>query len=230
MPYPDFFLPDFALHDGKSWLEGRVADLIEASLIPIQQDRLPPALKKLNNRLIRFATASPPSYPYTRAVSAYSAQTQLLLRTRTLPTASKTSSRFKTQDNTEPDHDPMCPRCDTDIEDDQHVFELCPRAYQAKRDCSKTLLNQTKRYLNKALPDLEAMIVNSILKFAYTLIWQPEWYLLETTKMRPPTMRELPLRNRIAIEKIWHHELLKLTGRIWGSRMKEWKHKTMKWQ
>lgn len=222
VPVPTFFMNNFTFHDrSDGWIESNISAYIDARLACCC------ATKLGIGHSLRMSTWAhnrhpPPDFPYTRAVSAYSAVVQLYARSGQLPTADLLYTREKLADK-------RCRLgCDAD-ESMRHTFVDCT-VYQLWRDeALEQLTNKTVLKLDSM--KIENPIRANILSAAKSLftddpiIWPLHltmYYLgqipnLDTLIPSAHGLNEITLmRLKTHISSDWHTSSIRLAGRIFG--------------
>lgn len=228
-PIPTFFMDDYTLFNSTDgWIETNTRYYIERRLaFNVAQELEHSDGLRLQRRI--YDPASPPEFPYTCAISCYSAVTQLYARAGQLPTAARLFSRGKLPT-------PRCRfRCKTEYKDDHHIFVVCPRFSNFRRqfseENSRNTDNRCKELVDKGLISHE--IASQIIRVAKSLfINDRSVWPLHTTKFYfgriPKVLGILQLQNtgseptletrRLAhfFASLWHTSAIRLAGRIWG--------------
>jgi ribonuclease HI len=214
MPFPTFYLPQYCLRAQGRWLQGSLTSYVEAALV--RAVKLSPMLKKELN-FLSFAGLRVPIYPYRKAVSTYSAETQLLLRSHRLPTADRIGAYF--------DDSRKCVSCGKSFETERHVFVECNAFIAMRVAAGERLKQRTAAAHLRLVPAASEDEVWLLANFAASLPFSQLFYRL----VAPPSalVNTLPVKVRASLEMIWHHELMILTGQIWGTRMRNF-YKTRK--
>ena len=212
MPFPTFHLPEYCLRTTHRWIEGNVKSYLDTALIGKLKapSRLDQELK-----LLQLFGLKVPAYPYRRALSTYSAETQLLLRSHKLAVASRIGPIFSSSQ--------ICPSCGIFVEDESHVFVHCEAYFAMKLKASIRLEQQTVSAYRKLIPEATEIQIKSIAASAALLPFSALYYKL----IVPPValVTQAVDRVRTSIEMLWHRELMILAGQIWGQRMRNY-HET----
>nr|VWP02165.1 Trihydroxynaphthalene reductase (EC (T3HN reductase) [Ganoderma boninense] len=220
LPLPTFTLPSFVLHAPSHGyilppsIPTAVRDVHVRSLLSDPSSRP-------NSVLFRslYDQHPPPSHPYIRASSAYSALVQLYSRSSQLDDAFTRFRRFH-------DASPLCHfGCDT-LETPHHLFVQCPH-FAEVRDEHKMCNVRRPRCLKQRNPLPKEVIQRAA---ASLFVDDPDIWPQTSTRyflgMIPPIpgipesssgahLHTTRLLSRIATS--WHSTSIRLTARIWGS-------------
>lgn len=82
------------------------------------------------------------------------------------------------------------------------------------------LKDRTREAYRENLPEEAVDDAEILANFASNLPFSQLYYRLVSPTC--PQLERLPNRCRAHIEMIWHHELMILTGRLWGLRMRNY--------
>ena len=117
-PYPTFYMDEYTFYrpiDG--WIESHIRTFIDYFLIEAISDELAIGHGyRMTTRL--YDKRTPPTYPYLRATSAYTALVQLYARSGQLPTAEGMVQKGQGNDN-------RCRIGCKAVEDMHHIFVVC---------------------------------------------------------------------------------------------------------
>lgn len=222
-PIPTFFMNDYTFHhqtDG--WIESDIGYYADLRMSQITQRDLA-ARKRLSMSTWAHSTIPPPEFPYTRAVSAYSATVQLYARSDQLPVADTLYRRNKLTSN-------LCRRGCLAVETPNHVFVECPVYDELRKSATRDLVERT----SKALEDHSGggpLDLGMVRKSAESLFLNsPVWPLGSSlyylgqipnvdTILKPVTssisaVAKRKLEAHVAAE--WHTTSIRLAGRIFG--------------
>jgi hypothetical protein len=232
-PLPTFFMDRFTFFTSvDGWIESNIRTLTDR-LLSAQGSR--ELELKHGLRLVRsvYDPTPPPSYPYLRSLSCYSALVQLYSRSGQLPTAARLHSRHKIDSH-------QCRfGCLGIPEDDHHIFVECPYFAELRTNSLSAVVDFTelkcREMVEKHLLSHEAaqcLIAGAESLFSDDSIAWPlhfsAFYLgriPDITKLlgfeQPtlhsslsPSIRLSRDIHSIAVE--WHTHSIRLAGRIWG--------------
>ncbi|KAG6874813.1 hypothetical protein C0992_006444, partial [Termitomyces sp. T32_za158] len=229
-PIPTFYMDPFTLFSRRDgWIEANIRNHVDGlfSRQTAQALELSPGLRM---RRSLYDPAPPPEYPYTRALSCYSAVVQLYARSGQLPTAVRLHSRGKIQSD-------RCRfGCHTAIEDEHHIFVECPRflplRHDAREEVERVTSARCKELVETGVLDRDsAETINYTAKSLFhdeSPIWpldQSAFHLgLVPNVVRLIRDDDGPKQNPpLEIKRLahyfasnWHLASIRLTGRIWG--------------
>ncbi|KAG8775023.1 hypothetical protein FRC16_004910, partial [Serendipita sp. 398] len=167
----------------------------------------------------------PPDRLYLKSTSAYSIAVQLLTRSGQLDTMYTRWKRGIGSNN----HGKCEYGCGM-LQDEHHIFVICPYFSDMRREANKMIADGTEKLLKKVdidegQKDQFRIIAKSLLYD--NVIWplqQSRFYLGFVPPMNHiqndmDRKEKLNIKHSLAI--IWHTEMIKLCGRIWGSIMRE---------
>lgn len=162
-----------------------------------------------------FDNTPPPTYPYTKSPSSYSAVVQLYARSGQLDTALHLYSRLKEE------LQPWCRFGCQKIEDPHHTFVLCPK-FTALRD---TYTHRLKAVVLSILDtyhpseqDISFIIEQVSNLFSDSDVWPSRrsgYYLGILPRLVPGPHISSIMHSRLAQQA--HTMSIQLAGRIWGS-------------
>ncbi|KAK1229492.1 hypothetical protein PQX77_007442 [Marasmius sp. AFHP31] len=215
-PIPTFYMDNFTLFSSRhSYIESDPTAYISNIL----------ATKQANDRSFRPAQTlmlplhdptSPPAYPYTRALSAYSVTVQLYARSSQLDTK---FTRFRRLGDVEP----WCSFGCTELETDHHIFAECPQFSSIRNQTTNRLTSSTESMVQKPLYALGKTDQDELIQLASRLfvdsdVWPTHRtrYYLGTLPDLTRAVSRISQRTRTAIAQLWHTEAIRLAGRIWG--------------
>lgn len=228
-PTPTFFMDDYTPYNSTDgWIESNIRHYVERKLAINIAGELEFSAGLRLQRLI-YDCGSPPEFPYLRAISCYSAVTQLYARAGQLPTAARLHSRDKLPV-------PFCRfGCKLEYEDDYHIFVVCPRFSDFRRqfseEVSRTTDNRCKELMEKgSISNATAnklMLVAKSLFIDHSLVWplhNTKFYLGRIPKvldlfLQRNTRSEPNIETRRLVQffaSLWHTSAIRLAGRIWG--------------
>lgn len=224
-PEPTFMMDDFVVHTNEDgYVESGIQTFVQYHLAyntAIGMDRENDL--RMNRTL--FEAFDIPEHPYTRGVSAYSAEVQLFIRSGQLDTMATRQKRKLSQNN-----GGQCEFGCQAYGDAHHIFVTCPRFQDLRVEVTEELETSTIRMMSDEEGDewkqSLTRIATHLLEDADT--WpthRSKYYYGMLPKMRHliprtiPTKRRNQLFTRMAAE--WHTLSIRLTGRIWGAIQKE---------
>jgi hypothetical protein len=223
-PAPTFTMNDFTYFrplDG--WIESNIRVFVDQLLT----QKAAKALSLGHHQ--RMATwlyhkPNPPPYVYHKATSAYTAALQLYARSGQLATAEKVEER---QGN---GNGGFCRMGCSEIEDEHHVFVICPEFDEWREQAGQTLKKTLEERLSKA--EMEGACKDSFLskaEFFYVddpVLWplkESYFYLGHVPKLSNLLSQLSTGPNRIAGERMihgvyceWHNASVRLASRIFG--------------
>jgi hypothetical protein len=226
-PIPTFFMDEYTFYrpiDG--WIESHIRTFLEHFLTKITSDEL-----AVGHRY-RMATwlydqRPPPTYPYMRATSAYTALIQLYARSGQLPTAEGMVQKGQSEDKS-------CRMGCRAIEDMHHIFVVCPVYTKLRKEAEMEVTKRTRARIQSF--EIEETCMTSLLRKAKSLFtdcnftW-PLHYSFYYLGHTPPLDSNVPLdsfKNRIQRERFlhnikgdWHLSSVRLASRIYGRLQKE---------
>lgn len=168
----------------------------------------------------RFPSFSPPSYPYERAVSAYSATVQLYIRSGQLATRARLKARGLCASS-------ACRFGCMALEDEHHIFVECPRFDRFRSGAVTDILRGTVSLLD-GVPEPERAVLKMAARTFFrsdSMAWPGDGQSRYWTGLLPPLHRLWPSsslppgqRERLmtSLHRSWHTVCIRLTGRIWG--------------
>ena len=129
-------MDEYTVHSPRlGWIESNIQEVIEYELNCRAQRELE---KKPRLATWMYDQRNHPTYPYTRAVSAYSAAVQLYARSGQLPVRDVVSERSKKID-------PFCIYGCTERETVHHVMAECPKFQRWRQEAAEKLKQKTKK-------------------------------------------------------------------------------------
>ncbi|GJE96473.1 hypothetical protein PsYK624_126700 [Phanerochaete sordida] len=215
LPYPTFTLPDYSLYCSDN---GFVANTASSYLRTRAHARITSdASFRPNTTLFRhlYDSHEPPSHPYTRASSSYSAVVQLYARSAQLDTRLTRSVRFG-------DSSPSCHfGCDAD-ETAHHIFVVCPFFTHLRTLAARELFDSTARLLDDVPLQLRANIlrVTRLLLHDEPSVWpqySSHYYLGTLPSLSSLQHASAHPRTIARVIHCWHYACIRLAARIWGS-------------
>ena len=215
LPLPTFFMDTYVpfsfSHD---YIESNISSFTNSQLSIIDSANLNtfhepvPSINCFDNIL-------PPTYPYTKALSSYSAVIQLYLCSDQLDTSLSCSTHLKN------DRQPWCRyRCPI-FEDRHHIFIDCPQFDSLRTSHALELytnINQIMKASSIPLP-VQKFIqeqVNNL--FLDSNIWPAWWslfYLGILPPLFPPAFQDLSIHTHIT--SMCHTTSIRLASQIWGT-------------
>jgi hypothetical protein len=155
LPVPTFTMDQLTPYDDThGFIEDNLNTFINEALI----EQSPLSLPSFIGHQSLYDTLAPPEYPYSRAVSAFSAAIQLYSRSQQLDSALTRSKRLKA------DIQPWCRFGCPVLETSHHIFSACPRFSQLRINATTELRTTTELTLEtfrtnfEHLPDLAQLI------------------------------------------------------------------------
>ena len=225
-PTPTFYMDEFSWHSDKmGWIESNIKPLV-TSLIDREIANTLGSGHRFRVATWLYDGLSPPSYPYTRSASAFSAAVQLYARSGQLPTADNLRNKRIRVSN-------LCRFGCNKIEDVHHIFTNCPLFTKLREDASKEVDINTASILEKETgisKELE-MELRNIAKSLFSDCHQSwplartQYYLGFVPKFKH-CLEGADLsylkRNRLtnSIHTTWHTVAIRLAGRIWGDTLR----------
>ncbi|KAJ7628797.1 hypothetical protein FB45DRAFT_919275 [Roridomyces roridus] len=213
VPVPTFFMDHFTLHSPSDrYVDTSLPQYLENALRA--NWTLPPPLATLT----LYADHSVPSHPYLRSPSAFSALSQLYIRSSQLATAVTMHRRRLLPDSS-------CRRGCPDAETEHHIFVRCPAFINLRDEAREAVVRDTITFLNDA--DVPLMDVRRVKRVAECLfrdhhrIWPQNLskYFLGLVPLVPAINIHPNAAARkvsMAVGQIWHSAGIKLTARIWA--------------
>ncbi|KAF8169247.1 hypothetical protein BJ912DRAFT_862213 [Pholiota molesta] len=219
LPVPTFTMDQLTPYDNThGFIEDNLNIFINEALI--QQS--PTCLPSFIGHQSLYNTLPPPEYPYTRAVSAFSAAIQLYSRSQQLDSALTRSKRLKA------DVQPWCRFGCPVLETSHHIFSTCPRFSQLRINATAELRTITETTLEtfrtdfQHLPDL-AQLIDGFFLDPYSWPTTRTYYYFGVIPKINLLPHNLPHLSDIQLQRIHQHisndlhsSAIKLAGRIWG--------------
>jgi hypothetical protein len=212
---PTFTLDEYTVFGrNHGWLESGIASTVEKIRIRTS-DRL------ITRKSTRMATDiydrnSHPQYPYTHAVSAYSAVVQLYARSGQLPTRSSMHERGYAESNT-------CRFGCIASETPHHLFVQCEK-YNKWREEASGKLEKVLRDKTEKEEDLRDFIGKAKSYFTDNDFWPlhiSQYYLGHVPIISKKARKTIPEKQ---LESVIHTEMhyagIRLAARIWGDYAK----------
>ncbi|KAF8164190.1 hypothetical protein BJ912DRAFT_864156 [Pholiota molesta] len=219
LPVPTFTMDPFTPYDeNNGFIEANLNNFINNALV----QKTPTCLPPLIGHKCLYDSLLPPEYPYTRAVSAFSASIQLYSRSQQLDCAHTLSTRLKG------DVQPWCRFGCPNFETSHHIFSTCPRFTQLRINATGQLRTTTETTLETFhtnfdhLTDLAELIDGLFLKPCSWPTSQIFYYfgIIPKINLEP---HNLPHLSNIQLQRMhqhisndFHSIAIKLAGRIWG--------------
>ena len=215
VPTPSFFMDNFMLFSTSHGLiESSLLSFVDTLLARTQATSLNSCHEPIPSLLL-FDTTLPPTYPYTKAPSSYSAVIQLYARSGQLDTMHHLSSRLKEG------FQPWCRFGCKRIEDARHIFVICPK-FTTLRESYTTRLQDTTRMILDTynLPQRDIAFITERVSnlFHDSNVWSSQrtaFYLGILPRLVPPSHMGSIMHFRLAQNA--HTLSIQLAGRIWGS-------------
>jgi len=215
VPTPSFFMDNFMLFSTSHGLiESSLLSFVDTLLAKAQATSLNSCHEPIPSLLL-FDNTLPPTYPYIKAPSSYSAVIQLYARSGQLDTTQHLSSRLKEG------HQPWCRFGCKRIEDARHIFVICPKFTTLRESYTMRLQDATCTILNAYnLPQRDiAFITERVSNLFYdSNVWPSQrtaFYLGILPRLVPPSHMASIMHSRLAHNA--HTLSIQLAGRIWGS-------------
>ena len=226
-PIPTFFMDRFTFfrpHD--RWIESNIHIFINHFLVwNLSQD----VLQKHHYRMAKwiYDPHPLPTYPYVKAMVAYSAVVQWYARSGQLPTAVGMKERGQGENI-------RCRLGCNAIEDTHHIFVLCKSFEKLGADVCWEVVEKTKWKIDTA--GLEEAQFMSLLTIAKSLFFDCSkpwplhhsfYYLGHIPKLNAHIESDIfgsRLKHERFIHNIygdWHMSSIRLASRIWGKLQKE---------
>lgn len=215
---PTFTMDDYTIYNQKvGWIEGDIARTVENILVDSTD-------KDLTRKSYRLATdlydRNPhPSYPYTHAVSAYSAAVQLYARSGQLPTRATMFNRGYTESN-------KCRFKCNEAETPHHLFAKCEKYDRWRNEAGEKLERVLREKLDKA-PDkgnLEGFWGKAKFYFKDNDYWPlhiTQYYLGHVPKIDKNRIASIEVKQ---LQSVLHNEMhyagIRLAARIYGDYVK----------
>ena len=232
-PTPTFYMDEYTFHsDELSWIESNIKQTVTLLMERKIANQLATGHR---NRMATwlFDQIPPPSYPYNRAASAFSAAVQLYSRSGQLPTADNMFRKRMRVSN-------LCRFGCIAMEDVHHIFTVCPSFDKFRKEALEKVLEETEKMLVKEKVGDSAE--NDIKHRAKSLFkdcprsWplaRSQYYLGHIPPLK--TILKPAISDHIRCEKIahsihsiWHMSAIRLTSRIWGDLIRRIAPKTSK--
>ncbi|TFK21088.1 hypothetical protein FA15DRAFT_718181 [Coprinopsis marcescibilis] len=217
-PIPTFEMNPYTLyHQKDGWIESDIAHYIDLRMTRRTSNKLG-AMKGLRMATWAHNSIAPPEFPYTKAVSAYSATVQLYARSGQLPIAETLRQRGKITKDT-------CRLGCTETETMPHLFVEC-RQYEALRaEGTRMVLEKTKAIIREY--PVEDLDKENLMKTAECLfrhkpqIWplgSSMFYLGQNPPIKIATKISEVTKQKIksALTTEWHLASIRLAGRIFA--------------
>ncbi|KII90283.1 hypothetical protein PLICRDRAFT_159732 [Plicaturopsis crispa FD-325 SS-3] len=226
-PVPSFFMDDYTFYrEGYGWIESNIRTHMERA------HEKSTARKLAIGHRLRMASwlyepRPPPSFPYTRAASAYTSVVQLYARSGQLPLAGGLREKGKITDE-------QCRLGCEAVEDPHHIFVDCPRYENWRVEAKEALCRWTEEATTEA--GVEEAARKGLLTAAKYMfsdsseIWPLQnsvYYLGHLPKLErymPVTENLGKMARERLLHKIaayWHLTAVRLAARIYGDFAKE---------
>ena len=228
---PQALIPTFLMNDftfwrrSEGWIESNISVYVDARMAQCC------ATQMGIGHSLRMSTWAheknlPPEFPYTRALSAYSAALQLYARSGQLPTADLLFARGKLPGKK------CCLGCDED-ESMRHIFVKCPIYQQWRHEAREQLIDKTTSKLESMKID-GSVKINLIHAAKHLFTDNPVIWPLHLTMYYlgqiPSLDTFIPVDNKLNkitlarlkshISADWHTSSIRLAGRIFGDYQK----------
>ncbi|KJA14059.1 hypothetical protein HYPSUDRAFT_173712 [Hypholoma sublateritium FD-334 SS-4] len=215
LPLPTFFMDTYAPFSiSLGYIESNLFSFADSRLSSIDAADLDTFHEPFPS-LSCFDKVPAPAYPYTKAISSYSAVIQLYLRSGQLDTALSRSARLKD------DQQPWCRLGCLAFEDPHHIFVECPQFNSLRLSRASELSSNITRILEASTTaPADRKFVHDRVQdlFLDSNMWpagRSLFYLGVLPPLFPPMFEDLPLHTRIAHE--CHTASIRLAGQIWGA-------------
>lgn len=226
-PNATFYMDEFTLHTNTDgWIEANPREYTDQALIRMTRNKFATA-RSLRMAKQYYEQRAPPSQPYTRALSAYTATVQLYARSGQLATAAGLCDK-KLQKND------LCRNGCEAIEDPHHIFVQCPTWKPLREEYVKSLSKRTAEKINDTKLNAEektAMLMAAKSIFTdCSLTWPlryTQFYLGHIPSLErfvPANAFESALTREKFIHSLhadWHLTATRLTSRIYGDLMRK---------
>ena len=226
-PNPTFYMDEYTFYrpvDG--WIESNIRTFMEHFLFKSTSDELATG-HRYQMATWLYDQRPPPTYPYIRAMSAYTALVQLYVRLGQLPTAEGMVQKGQSRDKS-------CRMGCMAIKDMHHIFVDCPKYSDLRKEAEIEVVKRTIARIQAF--EIEEAGMTSLLRIAKSLfidcifMW-PLHYSFFYLGHIPPMDSHVPLENfksRIQqdrfmhnIKSDWHLSSIRLASRIYGQLQKE---------
>jgi len=215
VPIPSFFMDNFMLYSSShGFIESSIFCYVDSLLAKAQATTLDTCHEPLPP-LPLFDNTPPPTYPYTKSPSSYSAVIQLYARSGQLDTAVHLSSRLK--DGSQP----WCRFGCQQFEDPHHIFVLCPKFTALRDTYTHRLKSVVLTILDTYHPpeqDISFIMKQVSNLFSDSDVWPSRragYYLGMLPRLVPHPHIASIMHSRLAHQA--HTISIQLAGRIWGS-------------
>jgi hypothetical protein len=221
-PIPTFLMDDFTFYsDDDGWIETNIRVFVDYFLAKQTARTLSMAYHyRMATQL--YDLHSHPTYPYTKAASAYSAMVQLYARSGQLPTASIMKQRKKMANS-------GCRYGCWESEDMYHIFVKCERFRVLRGEATEMLVSRVNRQVDdNKLEELHVMGLLEAAKCFFCdsdILWPLHYsafYLGHVPKLDSLVLREALTSTAIHerflhnIHGDFHLAGIRLASRIWG--------------
>jgi len=214
VPIPSFFMDNFMLFSSShGFVESSSPSFVDTLLARNQaattitcHEPLPP--------LPLFDNTPPPSYPYIKTPSSYSAVIQLYVRSGQLDSSHLLSARLKDG------YQPWCRFGCHHFEDPHHIFVICPKFASLRQSYAKRIQDTMHTILDTySLSEHDISFVTERVSnlFSDSNVWPSRrtgYYLGLLPRLVPPSYTGSIMHSRLAHHS--HTIAVQLAGRIWG--------------
>ena len=214
VPIPSFFMDNFMIFSScHGFIESSIFCYVDSLLVKMYATSLNTCHEPLPP-LALFDSTPPPSYPYTRSPSSYSAVIQLYARSGQLDTALHLSSRLKEG------FQPWCRFGCQLIEDAHHIFVQCPKFTSLRDSYTQRLKTGVLTILdtyNLPEQDISFIIEQVSNLFNDSDVWPSQragYYLGILPHLVPAPHTASIMHSRLAHQA--HTMSIQLASRIWG--------------
>ena len=214
VPVPSFFMDNFMIFSSShGFIESSIFCYVDSLLAKTQAASLNTCHEPLPP-LPLFDETPPPTYPYTKSPSSYSAVIQLYARSGQLDTTLHLASRLKEG------FQPWCCFGCQQIEDPHHIFVRCPRFASLRDSYTQRLKSGVLTILDTYDPpeqDLSFIIEQVSNLFIDSSVWpsrQAGYYLGILPRLVPAPHTASIMHSRLAHHA--HTISIQLASHIWG--------------
>ena len=225
-PIPTFYMDEYTFYrqiDG--WIESSIRIFMDYFLTKATSEELAIG-HRYQMAMWLYDRQSPPTYPYVRATSAYTALVQLYARSGQLPMVEGMVQKGQSEDD-------RCRMGCRAVEDMHHIFVVCPEYAKLRESARDELVKKMCAHLQAI--EIEEILVTGLLKKAKSsfincdFTW-PLYYSFYYLGHVPPLDSLIPLdafKSRIHHERFihnikgdWHLSSVRLASRIYGQLQK----------
>ena len=215
LPLPTFFMDNYTPFSfSHGYIESNIFSFTNSQLSSIDAANLDTFHEPVPS-MNCFDNVPPPAYPYTKALSSYSAVIQLNLHSGQLDTSLSCLVCLKN------DHQPWCHFGCSVFEDPHHIFIICPKFNSLQTLCASELLSNIKQILEAtsiSVPDQIFIQEQVKCLFLDSNIWlscRSLFYLGILPQLLPSMFQDSPIHTHIS--NMCHTTSIRLAGQIWGT-------------